>query len=137
MDRVVKENSARAIAETVTVRQSLGQLVIADAHSTYERLNDPEFLRDAMMKAATAGKLNILDVDIHRFEPHGISAVLVLQESHFSVHTWPEHGYFAVDVFSCGNEGDPVKAMDAFLEAMGATEKKVMKFDRGVLRKDE
>ncbi|MBD3210390.1 adenosylmethionine decarboxylase [Candidatus Micrarchaeota archaeon] len=137
MDRIVKEKSPRAIAEALAVRESLGKLVIADAHSTYEKLNDPEFLREAMSKAAEAGKLNILDADVHRFEPHGISAILVLQESHFSVHTWPEHGYFAVDVFSCGNEGDPVKAMDAFLEAMGATEKKVMRFDRGVLRKAE
>lgn len=133
----MNEKSQTAIAGAVSIRESLGRLVIADANSSFEKLNDPEFLKGAMMKAAEAGKLNILDVDVHRFEPHGISAILVLQESHFSVHTWPEHGYFAVDVFSCGNEGDPVKAMDAFLDAMGATDRKVMKFDRGVLRKDE
>jgi S-adenosylmethionine decarboxylase len=134
MERIVKDNAPRATAETLQVRESLGRLVIADAHSTFEKLNDPEFLRAAMKKAAEAGKLNILDEDVHRFEPHGISAILVLQESHFSVHTWPEHGYFAADVFSCGNEGDPVKAMDAFLEALEASERKVQRFERGKVR---
>jgi S-adenosylmethionine decarboxylase len=134
MERIVNDKGPRAIAETVHMRDSLGRFVIADAHASFEKLNDPEFLRGAMTKAAEAGKLNILDVDVHRFEPHGISAILVLQESHFSVHTWPEHGYFAVDVFSCGNEGDPVKAMDAFLDALDAKERKVQRFERGIVR---
>jgi len=134
MDRLIKDKSLRATAEAQSIRQSLGRLVIADAHASYENLNDPNFLKQAMMKAAEAGQLNILDVDVHRFEPHGISAILVLKESHFSVHTWPEHGYFAVDVFSCGNEGDPSKAMDAFLDALGAKDRKIQKFERGVLQ---
>ncbi|MBU0532133.1 adenosylmethionine decarboxylase [Candidatus Micrarchaeota archaeon] len=135
MNQFLEKSKTGSISEAVSIRQSLGRLVIADAHSTFEKLDDPEFLRDAMMQAAKAGQLNVLDVDVHRFEPHGISAILVLQESHFSIHTWPEHGYFAVDIFACGKEGDPVKAMSVFLEALGASERKVLQFDRGTLRK--
>jgi S-adenosylmethionine decarboxylase proenzyme len=120
-----------------TPEKVLGQLVISDAKSSYEKLNDPEFLRDSMVKAAKAGGLNILDIDVHRFEPHGVSAILVLMESHFSVHTWPEHGHFSVDIFSCGNEGDASKAMDEFLKLMESDIKEVKKFERGVLRKTE
>lgn len=117
--------------------QTLGQLVIADAKSTYELLNDPEHLRESMVKAAKAGGLNILDIDIHRFEPHGVSAILVLMESHFSVHTWPEHGHFSVDIFSCGKEGDASMAMEEFLKLMNAKKEEVKRFERGVLRKTE
>ena len=119
------------------VPAALGQLVIADAKSTYEKLNDTEYLKNAMLEAAKAGGLNIMDIDIHRFEPHGITAIFVLKESHFSVHTWPEFGQFSADIFSCGKEGDAPAAMKKFLEIMGADEKEVKHFERGVLRDDE
>ena len=135
MKRVL--NSKRPDVTMGPDQGSLGRLVIADAISDFEKLNNPELLKNAMMEGARAGGLNILDFDIHRFEPHGLSAILVLKESHFSVHTWPEFGYLAVDIFSCGNEGDPNKAMDKFLEAMGSDKREVKRFERGVLRENE
>ncbi len=132
MSRIMENNPPADAPDKV-----LGQLVIADARSTYEKLNDPDFLRDSMVQAAKAGGLNILDIDVHRFEPHGVSAILVLMESHFSVHTWPEHGHFSVDIFSCGDEGDASKAMEEFLKLMEAELEEVKRFERGVLRKTE
>lgn len=130
MDRILKNETTTATA----VSKSLGTLVIADAKSTYEKLNDTEFLKGAMLEAAKAGGLNIMDIDIHRFEPHGITAIFVLKESHFSVHTWPEFGQFSADIFSCGAEGDASAAMKRFLEIMGADQKEVKHFERGILR---
>ncbi len=129
MDRILK-NKGTAISIN---KMALGKLVVADAKASFENLDNLEFLKTAMLKAAEAGKLNVLSVDVHRFEPHGVSAVLVLQESHFSVHTWPEYGYLAVDIFACGEEGDPEKAMEKFLEIMEAYEQEVEIFERGIL----
>lgn len=134
MERILEKNSGPTSG---TAPGSLGQLVIADAKSTYEKLNDTEYLKSAMLEAAKAGGLNIMDMDIHRFEPHGITAIFVLKESHFSVHTWPEFGQFSADIFSCGKEGDAQAAMKKFLEIMGADQKEVKRFERGVLRDDE
>ena len=134
MERILDKNSGPTSG---TAPGSLGQLVIADAKSSFEKLNDTEYLKSAMLEASKAGGLNIMDMDIHRFEPHGITAIFVLKESHFSVHTWPEFGQFSADIFSCGKEGDAPAAMKKFLEIMGADEKEVKRFERGVLRGDE
>ena len=68
-------------------------------------LNSVERAERALRDAAAAGDLTLIDVFVHRFSPHGISAVAVVAESHLAIHTWPEHGYLAADVFSCG-DGD-------------------------------
>jgi S-adenosylmethionine decarboxylase len=116
--------------------RALGRLAIADARCTFDKLNDIKFLEDCMKKAAVAGNLNILDSKAHRFEPQGISAILILQESHFSIHTWPEFGYVAIDIFTCGKEGNPEKAMKEFLKLLGTWEDEVKFFERGNLRAD-
>lgn len=65
------------------------------------RLHDAEGLRSAMLEAiAQAGGTYVTDI-FHAFSPHGLSGVVVIAESHVAIHTWPEHGYAAVDVFSC------------------------------------
>ena len=114
-------------------RKVFGKLVIADGKAVFEKLNDAEFLKDCMLKAADKGKLNVLATNIHRFEPQGITGILVLQESHFSIHTWPEHGYIAIDIFACGNEGDPVVAVKEFSRLIGMTDGEVKIYDRGLL----
>lgn len=134
MDRILEKNSE---ATMNAIHKCLGRLVIADANSTYQKLNDTDFLKTAMLEAAKEGGLNIMDINIHRFEPHGITAIFVLKESHFSVHTWPEFGRFSADIFSCGNEGDPSKAMNKFLELMDAKYEEVKSFERGILRNNE
>ena len=70
-------------------------------HCNRARLDDPDGLRSAMLGAiARAGGTYVTDI-FHAFSPHGLSGVVVIAESHVAIHTWPEHGYAAVDVFSC------------------------------------
>ena len=75
---------------------------LLDFHDCHRaRLHDAEGLRSAMLEAiAEAGGTYVTDV-FHAFSPHGLSGVVVIAESHVAIHTWPEHGYAAVDVFSC------------------------------------
>ncbi len=56
----------------------------------------------AMVDAATASEATIVTHDFHEFQPYGVSGAVIIQESHYTIHTWPEHGYAAVDLFYCG-----------------------------------
>jgi S-adenosylmethionine/arginine decarboxylase-like enzyme len=65
------------------------------------------------------------------FEPHGVSGVVVIEESHISIHTWPEHGYAAVDFYTCGH-ADPEIAHEFLAAGLGAAHAEVMYVDRGL-----
>jgi S-adenosylmethionine decarboxylase proenzyme len=66
-------------------------------------LNDLDFVRAALQNAAHAIGATVVQTVLHRFSPQGVSGVVVIAESHLAIHTWPEHGYAAVDLFTCGN----------------------------------
>ncbi len=65
------------------------------------------------------------------FRPHGLTAVWVLSESHFTIHTYPEHGYISVDCYTCGDEGNPAKAIEALIAALPVREHAVREMVRG------
>jgi S-adenosylmethionine decarboxylase len=69
-------------------------------------------LKDIMLKTAKEAGYNIVGSSFHQFEPSGATGVLLLAESHFSIHTWPEKDLVAVDIFTCGNEGDAKLGFD-------------------------
>lgn len=69
-------------------------------------LNSPDALKQLLMEAVRRGHGTIVTEVFHTFSPHGVSGVVVIAESHVAVHTWPEHGYAAVDIFSCGAKLD-------------------------------
>ncbi|MBM4422645.1 MAG: adenosylmethionine decarboxylase [Chloroflexi bacterium] len=73
-------------------------------------LNDSEFVEAAVEEASRQANSTLLSLRAHRFEPQGITAIALLAESHLSVHTWPERGYAAVDIFTCGQRTTPEAA---------------------------
>lgn len=76
-----------------------------------EGLDDPQLISKALSEAAVAAGATILHEHFHVFsEGGGVSGVIVLSESHISIHTWPERGYAAIDIFMCG-AADPAKAL--------------------------
>jgi len=76
----------------------------------YEKLNDESFLRCTLNRAAKLAKATVLNLISNKFEPQGVTAIALLAESHISIHTWPEIGYAAIDVFTCGDHTMPEKA---------------------------
>lgn len=68
-----------------------------------ELLSDKTMLVEAMEKAASEAEATVVETLIHQFNPHGLSGVVVIAESHLAIHTWPERNYAAIDVFTCGN----------------------------------
>jgi S-adenosylmethionine decarboxylase proenzyme len=98
-----------------------------------EKLNDLGFLRDAMLAAAVDCGATVLGESFHHFSPQGVSGVVVIAESHLSIHTWPEYGYAAVDVFTCGTSVEPGKAVEVLVEKLGAKSHSLMEIPRGLL----
>ena len=67
-------------------------------------------------------KAPYLDISSHKFDPHGVTAIALLAESHISIHTWPENGMAVCDVFTCGDHTNPRSGATYMYEAMGATD---------------
>ena len=76
------------------------------------KIDNSDFIREIFLKAAKLGNATIVNECFHEFSPYGITGVLVIAESHISIHTWPEHKYVAVDIFSCGDKVDYNKIID-------------------------
>ena len=103
---------------------------------------DPEILKDlgrvkeAMVSAAKEAKATIIDVSFHEFNPFGISGMVVIAESHLSIHTWPEYGYAAVDIFTCGEVIKPEVAAHYLIKCFGSKTPSIVEMKRGILSFD-
>lgn len=109
------------------------QILVEYYHCDSEVLNDRDSIAAAMVKAADLAGATVVEEVFHIFNPHGISGVVVIAESHLSIHTWPEYGYAAVDLFTCGDEIKPEIAFEHLKNALGAASVSVMELKRGVL----
>ena len=98
-----------------------------------EVLNDLSFIREAMLTAAVDCGATVMGESFHRFSPQGVSGVVVIAESHLSIHSWPEHGYAAIDIFTCGTTVVPEKAAEVLIDKLGAKAHSQMEIQRGVL----
>lgn len=96
-----------------------------------ERISRVEPVKEILDRAIEDSGLNRITSSFHQFEPHGVSAVYLLRESHLSIHTWPEYGYVALDIFACGDEGSALRAYEILLEKFkpGIVEKKMLRRD--------
>ncbi len=90
-------------------------------------------IEDILVGAAKAAKAHIVDVVFHTFNPHGISGVVVIQESHLAIHTWPEHKFASVDIYTCGNSVDPWVSHKYLLKHLKAQHSTATEMKRGVL----
>ncbi len=86
-----------------------------------------------MVTAAIDCGAIVLGESFHHFNPQGVSGVVVIAESHLSIHTWPEYGYAAADIFTCGTTVEPEKAVEVLIEKLGAKNHSVMEIQRGLL----
>jgi S-adenosylmethionine decarboxylase len=112
--------------------EHLGQHVIIELWGCQEGvINDAALVKTAMLDAVRAANATLLDINVHMFSPHGVTGVAVLSESHLSVHSWPEYGYVAADVFTCGNTTKPQAAADTLKRHFGSTHTVVTELRRG------
>ena len=113
---------------------ALGRHLLLDLNDCdKEVLNDLSFLRNTLVAAAIDCGATVLSESFHPFEPQGVSGVVVIAESHLSIHTWPEYGYAAVDIFTCGTSVQPEKAVEVLIEKLGAKDHSLTEIQRGLL----
>ncbi|NOZ01018.1 MAG: adenosylmethionine decarboxylase [Deltaproteobacteria bacterium] len=117
--------------------KALGRHLVADFHGCAVDLNDPELVMDTLIKACEVAGATLKECTRHHFSPYGVTAVVIIAESHLAVHTWPEYDFAAVDLFTCGVEVDTIKAFDFIKEAFRATRVELKDIPRGILTKAE
>jgi len=99
-----------------------------------ELLTDLNFLRSTLLSAAREAGATIMGDSFHYFDPYdGVSGVVIIAESHLSIHTWPEYGYAAVDIFTCGSSLLAGRAVDLLVNALESRNASIVELKRGIL----
>jgi len=106
-----------------------GVHLIVDLHGA-KRLNDIDHIQATLRRCIEASRATLLHIHLHHFQPSGVSGVAVLAESHISIHTWPEAGYAALDIFMCGS-AEPDNCIPVLREAFAAKRVEVNEILRG------
>lgn len=96
-------------------------------------INNVSKMEELLLESVRISGATALNSTFHKFSPHGVSGVVVISESHFSIHTWPEYGYCALDIFTCGTEIKSEKALDFLKKELGAGSISVTEVKRGIL----
>ncbi len=111
---------------------SLGRHILVEfLGCSSEILNDVSQIEQNMVQAAVNAGATVINSTFHHFSPWGVSGVVVIQESHLAIHTWPEYQYAAVDLFTCGDTVDPWISFDHLKSAFGATNHSALEMYRG------
>lgn len=114
---------------------ALGRHILVEFYEcSPEILNDVSKIEDSMVAAAKEAGATVINSTFHHFSPFGVSGVVVIQESHLAIHTWPEYRYAAVDVFTCGDPVDPWISYQYLKEAFESAHGSTMEMRRGELR---
>ena len=95
-------------------------------------LDDLKYLENALVSTAIESGATVLDKSFHQFAPQGVSGVVLIAESHLSLHTWPEHAYAAVDIFTCGTTVKIEVAADSLIRQLGCKDPSLLEVKRGV-----
>ena len=102
-----------------------------------EVLNDISFLRSTLLAAARECGATILGESFHQFSPQGVSGIVVIAESHLFIHTWPEYGYAAADIFTCGNTVKPERAVEVMTRGLNSKNHSCVEMRRGIIDTSE
>ncbi|MCX5785228.1 MAG: adenosylmethionine decarboxylase [Elusimicrobia bacterium] len=116
--------------------KALGQHLVIELYGCDKKaISKVDTVQAIMLEAAKAANATIIDSIFHHFAPYGVSGVVVIAESHFAIHTWPEHNYASVDLFTCGAKIIPWEAFKVLKKRFKTTHFSAMKMERGLLPK--
>ncbi|NSL51522.1 adenosylmethionine decarboxylase [Calidifontibacillus erzurumensis] len=112
---------------------TMGRHVISELWGcNEEKLNDMKWLEKTFVDAALKAGAEIREVAFHKFAPQGVSGVVIISESHLTIHSFPEHGYASIDVYTCGERIDPNVAADYIADELEATVRENIEVPRGM-----
>jgi len=107
------------------------QLVVELYECDSAVLNDGSQVEEILLEAVKRSGATIVNHCFHKFSPHGVSGVVVISESHVAIHSWPEYGYCAVDVFTCGDQVDTSLMVELLKKGLKSKEVKAFQLERG------
>ena len=111
---------------------TFGRHVLVELHGCdHALLDDQATIATLMHEAAEAAGATVVGKMFHTFSPQGVSGVVVVEESHLAIHTWPEHGYAAIDMFTCG-DCHPDRARDVLARGLQASRSETLLVERGL-----
>jgi S-adenosylmethionine decarboxylase proenzyme len=96
-------------------------------------LDDLDYVKDSMVRAADEVGAHIIGESFHRFHPRGVTGILAIAESHICIHTWPEYGYAAADIFTCSTTSEPKRAAQILIDRLESKEASLTELKRGVI----
>ena len=118
--------------------KTLGLHILADLYGVEaDKIDRVEDIRELLEGAVKYANLTKISSHYYQFQPHGATGVVLLAESHISIHTWPEHGIATVDVYTCGDPSKAYKAMDYIISKLSPTRVDKQVHDRGILEEKE
>ncbi|MFC7393686.1 adenosylmethionine decarboxylase [Scopulibacillus cellulosilyticus] len=113
--------------------ETIGRHVISELwNCNVDKLNDMEMIEKIFVDAALVAGAEVREVAFHKFAPQGVSGVVIISESHLTIHSFPEHGYASIDVYTCGDRIDPNVAADYIAKALDAEISEKMELPRGL-----
>ena len=125
---------ARDLNDVAIRSEALGvHLVVEMRDCLTERLDDIKWVKRVMIVAALRAKATIVRTVFHKFNPVGISGVVMIAESHLAIHTWPERHYAAADIFSCGSTLKGIEAAKYLIKQFRSARPVVVEMQRGLL----
>jgi len=99
-------------------------------------LTDANALKKILLEAARVGGMDVRSTYFYKFTPQGVSGMVIVSESHISIHTWPEKGYAAIDVYTCDTNSKPEKTVNYILEKIKAEYAHITEIERGIEDED-
>ena len=112
--------------------KTLGRHILVEFYGcSPDIMNDVIVIEQSMVDAAKEARATVINSTFHHFSPYGVSGVVVIQESHLAIHTWPEYRYAAVDIFTCGDEVNPWISFDYLKKAFKADYGSAIEINRG------
>ena len=124
----------QAEIEKTNVPSYLGRHILAEFFDCNPNIiNNLQLIEELMSEAAIECGATIVQKCFHMFNPHGVSGVVIIAESHLAIRTWPEIGYAAVDLFTCGESCDPKVAYEYLKKAFGSENGSYSELKRGII----
>lgn len=112
---------------------NLGQHIIIELHQCDEdSINSLSFVESSLTEAVNIAKCKILNKYFHKFSPQGITGIIAVCESHFSVHTWPEHKYCAIDIFCCKDNLEG--SLEHLIKCFKSKKVQIKRIKRGIVQ---
>lgn len=114
--------------------EALGKHILAEFYGCdFTSINDEAFIEELFLRVAKDAGATIVNWNFHKFSPHGVSGAVVIAESHLTIHTWPEYGYCAVDIFTCGDRINNKLCLKELEAGLSATSTSVVEMNRGII----